>query len=331
MPPGFASGAGTNANTELQESVLNQNLAGGQASTGAGMYGGLYGQGQQQYTQWNNLLNNYLGQFGNAAGLGNVSLNSNGNSNAGGVSVARPGGGATATPGTGLTGQPAGQPQQNPANPYSLNPNQQTYVNSQVDALNAAKQNAISAYQGHLSSLGQVNPQLAAEGSAAIDQHFAGLVNQTQAGAQMAVQQQRVQDLGNLLNLSAGEMQQGAQQEEAGAGGTLSAGGLYNNVANTALSGSGQQAQIALQDAATNPLGSVLGYLGNLLGPNLASAVTSAFASPTGYTGATNNAALPAGYSGVFGPPADSAGGGGGLTAQDQDILNSILPISDSY
>lgn len=242
---------------------MNQGAATGAANLALGDYQQIGQQGQQQYGQYQNLLTNYLQQFGNAAGVDS--------------------GIVKAQPGTGLGGNGGGAQ----GNPYGLNPNQQTYVNSQVDSLKNAQQSALQAYQEHLGAQGNVNPALAAEGAAAINQHFAGLVNQTQAGAQNQIQQERVKDLGNLMNLASQQSAAGAGLQEAGASGTLGAGHLLDTVAGTGLQGSQQQSQLAMQDAATNPLGSLLSYFGNLAGPTVAGAFNS-YVNGTGTNGTGN-------------------------------------------
>lgn len=230
-----------------QDSSHNAGQAQGQANQ---LYGQLGQIGQQNATAYNQVpgaIDSY------ASGVNNnplLSLFQNGTSNsplvqsygqAYGLNVpgTNPGVGGTQSPGTAAANSTGGAQGQSllPQDAYGLTQGQQVELNTQLQTLDQAKQNAVAQYQSSFAQRGGDPSQMAA-GVAAINEQFAALSEQTKGSFAQNALTQRQQGLGTLL--------QGGESASA----QQNAGNL--SVADLLMSLGGQGAQQIGQAAGAN-------------------------------------------------------------------------------
>lgn len=87
-----------------------------------------------------------------------------------------------------------------PQNPYSLTQPQQIELNTQLNTLNQAQQQATAAYQASFAERGGSDPQQMAAGVAAIQEQYAALAEQTSGAFAQNALTQRQTGLGDLMN-----------------------------------------------------------------------------------------------------------------------------------
>lgn len=277
------------------DSSSNANKAQGNANQ---LYGQLGQIGQQNATAYNQVpgaIDSYASNVNNNPLL---SLFQNGTSNsplvqsygqAYGLNI--PGGGpGQPQPAGGAGGAAAaGAPQQNsllPQDAYGLTQPQQIELNTQLNTLDQAKQNAVAQYQSSFSQRGGDPSQMAA-GIAAINEQFAALSEQTKGSFAQNALKDRQAGISNLLQ---GGESASAQQNA----GNLSVADLLMSL--------GQQGA---------------GQIGTAAGANQANANNQQAQSTADMSGLLNLIGLGAsgGLSGLFG------GGGGGVA---QGVFPSI-------
>lgn len=232
------------------DSSSNANKAQGQANQLYGQLGQIGTQNATAYNQVPGAIDSY------ASGVNNnplLSLFQNGTSNsplvqsygqAYGLNVpgTNPAVGGTQSPGTAAANSTGGaQPGQAnsllPQDAYGLTQGQQVELNTQLQTLDQAKQNAVAQYQSSFSQRGGDPSQMAA-GVAAINEQFAALSEQTKGSFAQNALTQRQQGLGTLL--------QGGESASA----QQNAGNL--SVADLLMSLGGQGAQQIGQAAGAN-------------------------------------------------------------------------------
>lgn len=147
-----------------------------------------------------------------------------------------------------------------PQDAYGITQGQQIQLNTQLNNLDQAKQNAVAQYQSSFAQRGGDPSQMAA-GIAAINEQFAALSEQTKGSFAQSALQQRQQGLGTLL--SGGEAAQ--TQQNAG---NLSVADLLMQLGNQGANqigtaaGANQQNANNQQAQSNADMGSVLNLIG---------------------------------------------------------------------
>jgi hypothetical protein len=233
-----------------------------QASSG---YQSLATQGANQAGAYDDLLASLLPQYAEAANLTS---------------------GAAPVPTAAVAGNtnqrnPIPQPQGGNSTPYqfTLTPSEQQILNGQIDAINQQKQNSINQYTAQMAERGFVDPAATAAGLQQIEEQYNGAINDHTAQYTDAAQQQRLQNLYQLLGFAANQAASGVNQQEAGLAGEQAGGNV-------------SQQQQNLQQEQTN---NALAGLTQLLG----AAVTGAFNGSGGYSGGSGSGAGTLNLSGV--------------------------------
>lgn len=216
-------GLDASSNASKQQNLANQN-----SSLAGGLYGNLAQTGSQNETAYNQvpgavntfqqgLQNNPLLTLFNQGYSNSPLVQSYGQAyglNVPGQNIQATQGNRTAGVGGGVgtPGQTGGQGQSLlPQDAYGLTQGQQIELNTQLNTLDQAKQNAVAQYQSSFAQRG-VDPSQMAAGIAAINEQFSALSEQTKGSFAQNALTQRQQGLTTLL--SGGET--ASQQQNAG-------------------------------------------------------------------------------------------------------------------
>jgi hypothetical protein len=245
------AGTGYANATANQDAFKNQYLTGSANATNTlnqagSQYGNMANQGNSIY---GGLFNDYLKTTGYN---GAYSL----------PQPPQPAGGNRTTPGTGGAAavlnrnSPGALPQQPTAQgtPYDLTQAQQAQLNQMVDRHSTAANNAIQEYRAQLAQTGQL-PNAA--GEAEIASRFTQLAEEAKSNFAESARKDRENALNNLL-------QQGLQQQQAGAGGQANVAQLQNQFASNPalLNLAGQQQNQANIDTQTQAQQMAAGNIG---------------------------------------------------------------------
>lgn len=164
----------------------------------------------------------------------------------------------------------AGQGSILPDNPYSLTQPQQIELNTQLNTLNQAQQQATSAYQASFAQRGGSDPEQMAAGVAAIQEQYAALAEQTSGAFAQNALVQRQTGLGDLMNggqaaetaSNAGNLNVADLLASLGGAGTSQIGQAAGGFG--ALGGAAQNQANQQQQQSNSDMGSVLNLLGTI-------------------------------------------------------------------
>jgi hypothetical protein len=216
-----------------------------QASAAQG-YGSIQQQGLQNSGLYGANFVSLLNQLGSVGGFGNNEINPGQTQGAVAGQPTTGGRPVPTAPGGTKQGQyDAAHPGQNtgatdPNSPYALNQNQQVELNNQLGVINQRGKAASADLQQRLANSG-ITGAAAAGAMEDLQQHYAGLAQQTQATFSEQARQQKMDTLKLLLGQIVGAGQMGFSEQADAASGLGQLGGAAANQSNVSAQQSSAQ------------------------------------------------------------------------------------------